>query len=180
MESALMVRRMVQAGEMLPLLRRHEIQVLLRAGHKPLDVAQRTGASVDTVRRVKRESAVTETDDAAERRWNAANCATARTYVSIVLGERLRIRKSSIILLRNGVITCLLSRLGVWQQPACQGGRPRSRSPRSTYRWWPVRIPWALPRSEAQRFRSIYLTRHWLKVPAWVSVLRSHARRVAR
>lgn len=68
MESAQMARRAGKAEEMLPLLKRHEIQVLLRAGHAPTDVATRTGASVDTVRRVKRESEVTQVDDAAERR----------------------------------------------------------------------------------------------------------------
>jgi hypothetical protein len=40
---------------MLPLLRRHEIQVLLRAGFGAQDVATRTNASVDTVRRVHRD-----------------------------------------------------------------------------------------------------------------------------
>lgn len=50
------------------MLQRHEIRVLLRAGHSQRDVAARTGTSADTVRRVKRESAVSETDDAAERR----------------------------------------------------------------------------------------------------------------
>ena len=53
---------------MLPLLKRHEIQVLLRAGHVQEDVAERTGVSVDTVQRVKRETEVIEVDDAAERR----------------------------------------------------------------------------------------------------------------
>src|SRR5690349_11318586 len=56
------------AGEMLPLLVRHEIQVLLRAGHAPSDVAERSGASIDTVRRVGKESAVEHVDDAAAHR----------------------------------------------------------------------------------------------------------------
>jgi transposase len=68
MESAEMGRRPIHAEEMLPLLKRHEIQVLLRAGHSQTDVAARTGASVDTVRRVKREAEVTKADDAIERR----------------------------------------------------------------------------------------------------------------
>ena len=63
-----MARRPIHAEEMLPLLKRHEIQVLLRAGHSQTDVAARTGASVDTVRRVKREAEVTKADDATERR----------------------------------------------------------------------------------------------------------------
>jgi transposase len=53
---------------MIPLLLRHEIQVLLRAGHAQADVAARVGVSVRTVRRVITEAAVTHVDDAAERR----------------------------------------------------------------------------------------------------------------
>lgn len=55
-------------GEMLPLLKRHEIQVLLRAGFTVADVAERSGTSADTVRRVRREDAVEHTDDATARR----------------------------------------------------------------------------------------------------------------
>lgn len=68
MESTGMAQKTTQTEEMLPLLQRHEIQVLLRAGHSQKDVAARTGASADTVRRVKRDSAVSDTDDVAERR----------------------------------------------------------------------------------------------------------------
>lgn len=57
-----------QNGEMIPLLLRHEIQVLLRAGHAQADVASRVGVAVRTVRRVLAENAVTEVDDDAERR----------------------------------------------------------------------------------------------------------------
>jgi len=53
---------------MLPLLKRHEVQVLLRAGHSLADVAMRTGASADTIRRVKREAEVTSADDTIARR----------------------------------------------------------------------------------------------------------------
>lgn len=68
MESAEMGRKPVQAEEMLPLLKRHEIQVLLRAGHSHSDVSARAGVSIATVRRVKREAEVTSVDDAVERR----------------------------------------------------------------------------------------------------------------
>lgn len=68
MESTQMARRQVHAGEMLPLLKRHEIQVLLRAGHSQRDVAERSGVSLDTVARVKREEDVVAVDDAAKRR----------------------------------------------------------------------------------------------------------------
>lgn len=53
---------------MLPLLKRHEIQVLLKAGFTRSDVAERTATSVDTVRRVEREDAVSNVDDAGARR----------------------------------------------------------------------------------------------------------------
>ena len=48
MESAEMPRSPAHAGEMLPLLKRHEIQVLLRAGHSQSDVAARTSVSTYT------------------------------------------------------------------------------------------------------------------------------------
>ncbi len=57
-----------QIAEMLPLLVRHEIQVLRRAGFSARDVAGRVGVSVDSVRRVGREDGVTHVDDRAERK----------------------------------------------------------------------------------------------------------------
>ena len=53
-------------GDMIPLLKRHEIQVLLGAGFAPTDVAKRTGASLDTVRRVRKEKDVEHADDHVE------------------------------------------------------------------------------------------------------------------
>ena len=57
-----------EAGEMLPLLKRHEVQVLLNAGHSATDVAARSGVSVDSVLRIGAESQVEHVDDAAEHR----------------------------------------------------------------------------------------------------------------
>jgi transposase len=57
-----------QAGEMIPLLKRHEIQVLLGAGFGPREVAKRACVSLDTVRRVRGEEAVGHADDRAEHR----------------------------------------------------------------------------------------------------------------
>ena len=68
MQTADMRRRPVQIGEMLPLLVRHEIQVLLRAGFAVHDVATRAGVSDDSVRRVRREEAVVHVDNAVEHR----------------------------------------------------------------------------------------------------------------
>lgn len=52
---------------MIDLLKRHEIQVLRRAGHSLPDVARRAGVSVRSVQRVEDEPAVQHVDDAAER-----------------------------------------------------------------------------------------------------------------
>ena len=87
MESVQMAHRPVQAGEMLPLLKRHEIQVLLRAGHAQRDVAVRTGTSLNTVRRVKHEGDVKETDDAVERRARGVGRPSkTASFASQVLG----------------------------------------------------------------------------------------------
>lgn len=67
-DSVAVASRMAQAGEMLPLLVRHEIQVLLRAGHSQTDVAERVGVSFDSVQRIKAEADVCHVDDTAERR----------------------------------------------------------------------------------------------------------------
>ena len=68
MQTAEMGRRRVQIGEMLPLLVRHEIQVLLRAGFGVHDVATRVGVSDDSARRVRREDAAVHVDDEVEHR----------------------------------------------------------------------------------------------------------------
>ncbi len=52
---------------MIEMLKRHEIQVLRRAGHTWAEVAALTGVSVGTARRVAAEDGVTTVDNAAER-----------------------------------------------------------------------------------------------------------------
>ena len=52
---------------MIEMLKRHEIQVLRRAGHTWQEVATLSGVSVRTVRRVGTEAAVTTVDNEAER-----------------------------------------------------------------------------------------------------------------
>ena len=49
------------------MLKRHEIQVLLKAGHSQAEVAQLTGASIRSVTRVAKEGDIVHVDDAAER-----------------------------------------------------------------------------------------------------------------
>lgn len=55
-------------GDMLPLLKRHEIQVLLSVDMPLAKIAERVGVSVATVKRVRSESPVEHVDDRAERR----------------------------------------------------------------------------------------------------------------
>jgi hypothetical protein len=52
---------------MIDMLKRHEIQVLRRAGHAQREVATLAGVSLGSVRRVEREAAVTHIDTEAER-----------------------------------------------------------------------------------------------------------------
>ena len=49
------------------MLKRHEVQVLLQAGHTQEEVARFSGISVRAVRRIEKEAAVQHVDDAAER-----------------------------------------------------------------------------------------------------------------
>lgn len=57
-----------EAGDVIPLLKRHEIQVLLEAKFSPAEIAARAGVSVATVQRVADEDPVAHVDDAAERK----------------------------------------------------------------------------------------------------------------
>jgi transposase len=52
---------------MIDMLKRHEIQVLRRAGHTWAEVAALSGASIGTVRRVASEDAIASVDNAAAR-----------------------------------------------------------------------------------------------------------------
>lgn len=56
------------AGDMLPLLKRHEIQVLLSVDLPLTTIAERAGVSLATVKRVRSETPVEHVDDSAERR----------------------------------------------------------------------------------------------------------------
>jgi transposase len=67
-EGQMGTRRADPLEDMVPLLVRHEIQVLLKAGHSQADVARRTDVSLRTVRRVVADAPVEHVDDQAERR----------------------------------------------------------------------------------------------------------------
>ena len=52
----------------LGLIKRHEVQVLRRAGHSQTEVSRLTGVSLSEIRRIEAEEPVENYDDAAERR----------------------------------------------------------------------------------------------------------------
>jgi transposase len=52
---------------MLSMLKRHEVEVLLKAGHRKTEVARLTGVSLCTVKRIAQESPVVDIDDKVER-----------------------------------------------------------------------------------------------------------------
>ena len=49
------------------MLKRHEIEVLLKAGHAKMEVASLAGVSLSSVKRIAEEAPVVHVDDAAER-----------------------------------------------------------------------------------------------------------------
>lgn len=53
------------------MLKRHEIKVLLKAGHSRAEVAKLAGVSVRSVKRIAKEADIEHVDDAAERRKRA-------------------------------------------------------------------------------------------------------------
>jgi transposase len=52
---------------MLGMLKRHEVEILLKAGHSKTEVARLTGVSLCSVKRIAQESPVVHVDDRAER-----------------------------------------------------------------------------------------------------------------
>jgi transposase len=71
---------------MIDMLKRHEIQVLRRAGHAQTEVAALAGVSLGSVRRVERESAVAHIDARAEReRRSIGRPSKAEPFRSVVV-----------------------------------------------------------------------------------------------
>ena len=52
---------------MLGMLKRHEVEILLKAGHSKMEVARLAGVSRRSVHRLAGEAPVVDVDDAAER-----------------------------------------------------------------------------------------------------------------
>jgi hypothetical protein len=53
---------------LLGLLKRHEVEILLKAGHKRTEVARLTGISPSSVQRIAGEAPIEHFNDTAERR----------------------------------------------------------------------------------------------------------------
>src|ERR1700758_4119911 len=53
---------------MLGMLKRHEVEILLKAGHAKTEVARLSGVSLRSVKRIAEESSVGHVDDVAERK----------------------------------------------------------------------------------------------------------------
>lgn len=49
------------------MLKRHEIEVLLKAGHAKIEVASLAGVSLSSIKRIAAEAPVVQVDDTAER-----------------------------------------------------------------------------------------------------------------
>src|SRR4029434_6914131 len=65
---------------MIEMLKRHEVQVLRRAGHTWSEIAARSGVSVRTVRRIAAEAEITTIDNAAERARREVGRPKAEAY----------------------------------------------------------------------------------------------------
>lgn len=71
---------------MIDMLKRHEVQVLRRAGHTWKEIAALSGVSVRTVRRIAAEAEVTTIDNAAERaRRDVGRPSKADAYGEVLL-----------------------------------------------------------------------------------------------
>ena len=71
---------------MIEMLKRHEVQVLRRAGHTWKEIAALSGVSVRTARRIAVETAVTTIDNAAERaRRDVGRPSTAEAYREVLV-----------------------------------------------------------------------------------------------
>lgn len=75
---------------MIDMLKRHEVQVLRRAGHALMEVAALSGVSVGTVRRIEEEAAVETVDNGAERAKRQIGRPSKAEAFREVLRETLR------------------------------------------------------------------------------------------
>jgi transposase len=72
---------------MLGMLKRHEIEILLKAGHRKTEVARLSGASLRSVKRIAEENPVVHVDDVAERaKRQIGRPSTVATFRKQVIG----------------------------------------------------------------------------------------------
>ena len=83
------------------MLKRHEIQVLLKAGHSRAEVARLAGISLRSVKRIAQEADVTHVDDAGARRTPAIGRPSVvqrfRKFVAAVLQEEPALRSVEVL-----------------------------------------------------------------------------------
>src|SRR5215472_8466109 len=77
---------------MLGMLKRHEVEILLKAGHPKTEVARLSGVSLRSVNRIAEETPVVHVDDAAEREKRGIGrpslVANFRKLVVVILEEK--------------------------------------------------------------------------------------------
>src|SRR6266851_2919319 len=107
---------------MLGMLKRHEVEILLKAGHSKAEVARLAGVSLCSVKRIAEEVPVAHVDDAAER-------------------EKRRIGRPSIVEdFRKPVVNILEEKPDLPSLEILAGfGRPATREARPPCTlWWPL------------------------------------------
>jgi transposase len=87
----------------LGLIKRHEVQVLRRAGHSQTEVSRLTGVSLSEIRRIEAEDPVENYDDAAERRRRGIGRPSKAEPMRAFVADRLAgdPKASSLDLLRD-------------------------------------------------------------------------------
>ena len=90
-----------EGEEDVGVLKRHEIQVLLKAGHSRAEVARLAGISLRSVKRIAQEADVTHVDDAGARRTPAIGRPSVvqrfRKFVAAVLQEEPALRSVEVL-----------------------------------------------------------------------------------
>ena len=115
---------------MLGMLKRHEIEVLLKAGHAKVQVAGLAGVSLSSVKRIAEEDPVVHVDEAAERAkrrvGRPSQVENFRKLVAEILAEKADLPSVEVLRrVREGGYTGGKSALTAWW-PLCG---PRRSSP---------------------------------------------------
>jgi hypothetical protein len=115
---------------MLEMLKRHEVEILLKAGHSKAEVTCLTGVSLRSVNRISEEAPVVHVDDAAEREkrqiGRPSNVESFRKFIVGILEETPDL--PSLEILRRvreaaGTDRARISRIGTPELPEPTSGR---------------------------------------------------------